>query len=58
MEGTEWLVFAHDGTLRGSVHTPETFALRYATDEYIVGFVTDDLDVPYIRRYPLLTPPA
>lgn len=56
LDGTRWLVFASDGSLRGSVHTPETFALRYITDEYIVGFVMDEFDVPYIRRYSLSAP--
>ena len=31
---------------------------QQVTDEYIVGFVTNEFDVPYVRRYPLLTPGA
>jgi hypothetical protein len=58
VDGTEWLVFTPDGELRGAVHTPEAFFLRYITDEYVVGFVTDELDVPYVRRYPLIFPAA
>lgn len=56
VEGTEWLVFAPDGVLRGSVHTPGTLQPRYVTDEYLIGFITDEFDVPYVRRYTLHSP--
>lgn len=57
IDGTRWLVFAPDGSLRGSVHTPESFRLHHIRPAYLVGIVTDEFDVPYVRRYPL-RPPA
>jgi len=55
-EGLEWLVFAPGGEIRGTVSTPPEFRLRQVTPEYVIGFVLDELDVPYVRRYPLLDP--
>lgn len=52
-DGLDWLVFSPEGELRGAVHTPPGLELRAVTAEYLVGFVLDDLDVPYVRRYPL-----
>lgn len=52
-DGLDWLVFSLEGELRGTVHTPPDLDVRAVTDEYLVGFVLDDLDVPYVRRYPL-----
>jgi len=52
--GRDWLVFAPDGELRGQVHTPPGLRLRAIRGESIVGFVLDDLDVPYVRRHPLI----
>lgn len=52
-DGLDWLVFSPDGELRGTVHTPPDLEIRAVTDEYLVGVVLDDLDVPYVRRYPL-----
>lgn len=51
--GTDWLAFDRTGVLLGSVHTPPEFRLRAIRADYIVGFVLDEFDVPYVRRYPL-----
>ena len=52
--GMDWLVFDGDGALLGSVHTPPELRLRAIRADYVVGFVLDDFDVPFVRRYPLL----
>jgi hypothetical protein len=53
-EGLDWLVFSPTGELRGLVRTPPEFRLRGVGAGFLIGFVLDDLDVPYIRRYALL----
>jgi hypothetical protein len=55
-DGYEWLVFNPIGELRGSVHTPPGMRLFAVNETYIVGVVTDELDVPSLRRYPLVAP--
>lgn len=55
-EGYDWLVFDPAGELRGVVHTPPTMRLMVVRPTFIVGVVTDELDVPYVRRYPLVAP--
>jgi len=54
--GREWLVFARTGDLKGSVRTPPRMRLLAVEPTNVIGVVTDDLDVPFIRRYPLLAP--
>jgi hypothetical protein len=53
-EGLDWLVFSASGELRGLVWTPPELRVRAIRDDLILGFVLDELDVPYVRRYPLL----
>ncbi|MEM7414152.1 MAG: 6-bladed beta-propeller [Gemmatimonadota bacterium] len=53
---TTWLVFTLDGDLRGSVRTPPGFSLRSIEASHVIGVVTDDFDVPFIVRHPLLPP--
>lgn len=55
-EGYDWLVFSSTGELRGSVHTPAGLRLFVIRPTHLIGVVIDDLDVPYVRRYPLLIP--
>ena len=52
-EGYDWLVFTPSGELRGVVHTPPDLQLFAIHNDFIVGVVFDELDVPYVRRYPL-----
>ncbi len=52
-EGLDWLVLDRTGVLRGAVQTPADFQMRAVGADYIVGFVLDEFDVPYVRRYPL-----
>lgn len=57
-EGLDWLVFSDTGELSGLVHTPPEFRLVAVSDDSVAGFVLDDLDVPYVHRYPLVDAPA
>jgi hypothetical protein len=57
-EGLDWLVFDAAGVLQGTVQTPADFNLRAVGADHIVGFVLDEFDVPYVRRYPLAVPVA
>lgn len=53
-QGYSWLVFTPDGALQGSVRTPPRMRLVAIESSHVVGVVTDDFDVPYVRRYPLI----
>jgi len=52
--GYDWLVFTPAGELRGSVHTPADLQLFAIRGDHIVGVFRDELDVPYVRRHPLV----
>lgn len=56
--GYDWLVFTPEGRLLGSVHTPPGLRLLFVGPTFVVGAVTDELGVPYIRRHPLSPPPS
>jgi len=49
----EWFVFSPSGELRGRVHTPPGLNVHEVHRDHIVGVATDDLDIPFVRRYPL-----
>jgi len=53
-EGYDWLVLSPDGELRGQVRTPPSLRLFRVTDRAIFGVWSDELDVPYVRRYPFV----
>lgn len=53
---TRWLVFDPEGGLRGAVETPAGLSVRWIGPSAIVGVATDDFDVQYVRRYPLVEP--
>ena len=57
-EGLDWLVFEPTGELKGTVRTPPELRVRSVSDGSIIGFVLDDFDVPYVRRYPLHPGPS
>lgn len=57
-EGLDWLVFEPTGGLKGTVRTPPELRVRSVSRGSITGFVLDDLDVPYVRRYPLYAGPG
>jgi hypothetical protein len=54
--GYDWLVLTREGDLLGTVHTPADFQVHHVGRDYLVGVATDELDVPYVRRYPLIPP--
>lgn len=53
-DGYEWLVFSATGQLHGTVRTPPDLRVSDIGSGYLVGVVRDELDVEYVRRYPLL----
>jgi hypothetical protein len=57
-EGLDWLVFTPEMELRDVVRSPADVQLLYASEDWIVGVYRDELDVPFVRRYPLETPSA
>jgi 6-bladed beta-propeller len=54
--GCSWLVFSADGQLRGRVRTPPGLRVFAIGGDHIIGVRTDELDVPWLRRYPLALP--
>lgn len=52
-DGHEWTVFDTEGNPIATVLTPTDVAIRWITAEHVWGSVTDELDVPYIVRYPI-----
>ena len=48
-----WSVFAPDGFLLGTVETPERLQVRQIGPDFLLGIWTDELDIRYIRKYPL-----
>ena len=53
---TAWLVFSPDGALLGRVETPPGLEVLHVGRDELLGVVTDDFDVPYVRRHPLRDP--
>lgn len=51
--GYDWLVFDGNGGLRGSVRTPPDLIVFEVHQDFVLGVYQDELDVPYVRRYPL-----
>ncbi|MEE2899930.1 MAG: 6-bladed beta-propeller [Gemmatimonadota bacterium] len=43
------------GELLGTVHTPPDTRLLAIHDDFVVGVVLDEFDVPYVRRHALLS---
>ncbi len=50
----EWAAFTRRGRHIASVRLPSNFRVLDATDEKLLGFATDDLDMPQIHVYRLL----
>lgn len=53
-EVTEWWVFAPSGELLGRVSLPPRFVVHEIGEDHILGVWSDELDVPYVQRYPLV----
>jgi hypothetical protein len=50
---TGWHVFSSDGELLGRVAVPPGLEVHEIREDYVLGVVTNELDVPFVRRYPL-----
>jgi hypothetical protein len=51
---TEWSVFSAAGAWLGDVRSPERFRFLEIGEDYVLGVYLDELDVEYVRLYPLL----
>lgn len=52
-EGPVWAVFDPDGPLRGLVETPPGLRLFEIGNDYLLGWVSDDLGVEHVQVWPL-----
>lgn len=50
---TRWTVVGSNGEWLGDVELPEGLALHAASNEWVLGVWTDELDVEYVKRYRL-----
>ena len=48
-----WHVFSPDGELMGRVAIPIGLEIHEIGPDYVLGVEFDELDVPFVRRYPL-----
>lgn len=53
-EGYTWVVFSPEGEFLGAVQAPPGVRLLAVREDHLLGVVTDEFDVPFLRRYPLL----
>lgn len=51
-----WDILGPDGALLAHMETPGGFRLHQAREGEIWGVITDELDVPYVVRYPVGSP--
>ena len=56
--GVIWCVFDPDGEVLGFVETPEGLLIYDIGEDYILGRVTDEMDVEFIQLWPLERLPA
>lgn len=52
--GREWRVISGRGDLVASLRTPAGYAIRVVEENDVWGLVTDELDVPYLVRRPIV----
>ena len=48
-----WHVFSPEGALMGRVAIPVGFEVHEIGADYVLGVELNELDVPFVRRYPL-----
>lgn len=53
LPGVIWCVFDPDGKILGFVETPEGLRIYDIGEDYILGRVTDEMDVEFIQVWPL-----
>lgn len=51
---TAWTVFTPQGAVMGRVEVPAGLEVRDIGADYVLGIMRDELDVPYVLRYPLV----
>jgi hypothetical protein len=51
--GEAWRVFGTNGGFLGTVETPAAFTVHQIGQDFILGTWTDEVDVPFVRIYPL-----
>ena len=51
--GGEWVVLAPDGSFLARAQGPARFIPYEIGSDYLLGVWTDELEIPYVRRYPL-----
>jgi len=52
----EWTVFDREGRIRGTVRTPDRTQVLEIGQDYLLGRVSDELDVEYVRLWSLDRP--
>lgn len=55
-DSVDWLVLSPQGEVVGTVTTPLTLSIQAAEMERVWGMETDELDVPYLVRYAIVSP--
>jgi hypothetical protein len=51
--GRKWIVLAPDGSPRARVQGPARFTPFEIGSDFLLGVWTDEMEIPYVRRYPL-----
>jgi hypothetical protein len=51
-----WSVFDRNGEFLGEIEVPPSFAVSNVTQDQVLGFWTDELDVQHVRVYSLIKP--
>jgi hypothetical protein len=55
-EPSKWDLFDPEGQFLGTVTFPPNFIPRVAGDRWMLGRLRDEMDIPYIARFALVTP--
>jgi len=51
-----WIVIDPDGRWLGTIEARPGFVLTDLGDDHVLGYRRDEFDVPYVERYPIITP--
>ncbi|MGH7469522.1 MAG: 6-bladed beta-propeller [Longimicrobiales bacterium] len=51
-----WSVFARTGAFLGELEVPPSFTVSSITNDQVLGFLKDELDVEHVRMYGLIKP--
>jgi hypothetical protein len=53
---SRWSVFDPQGTFLGEIQVPASFLVSSITNDQVIGFFKDELDVEHVRVYGLIKP--